>query len=341
MKTSKKLNEKKDASIKIDRSRTGGKKKVDLFARLRTDDHPLDRIIPFEEAEDSDLTVLPSTTIDSDRPLINKSAVHNNQELPSTKNLHGRQLNTASAVHINDDLPSTKNNDDRPQIYSTPSTSEVVDVLPSTTANKLTGEFKVDVLPSTQLKPAVHTKTSLPSTKSDRHSKFLKRYDNRIAPQIKQKIDLFCAEFDMTQKDFAEMSAVHFIEMWTAKLSKNVDGKTALDDRSMMMFKVAPIIINLYRAYNPENKWKFKDDEIAVKYNSTDLRLIEIGIIETQFNSNFKKINSFGYYKNQIDEFIAQKLGDEMLNFLLNHYRDKWKKKTGRELDFSFFQTNQ
>jgi hypothetical protein len=148
---------------------------------------------------------------------------------------------------------------------------------------------------------------------------------------------MFCAEFDFTQREIAEQSAVHFIDMWTAKFQKLVDGKPAHDDRlKMMMWKTSARIINLYRAYNSENKWKFKDDEIGVKYNDTDLRFLELGIIETQFNSNFKKINSFGYYKNQIDNFVEQNLGEEMLAFLTNHYRQKWQKATGREVDLSF-----
>ena len=338
MTISKKLEEKKELSIKIDRSRVGGKKKIDLFARLRTDDHPLDRILPVDE--DSSVTVLPSTNSESERPQVESNAVHIIQNMPSTFNLSERPQVESSAVHNKTSSPSTHLLNERPQIQIMPSTSGNVDVLPSTLENTATEKECVDGKTSTHLKPAVHTNKLTPSTKGDRHNKFLKRYDNRIAPNIKQGIDVFCAEFDMSQRDFAEQSAVHFIEMWTAKLSKNVDGKTAHDDRSMMMFKVEPIIINLYRAYNPENKWKFKDDDVAVKYNLTDIRLIEIGIIETQFNSNFKKINSFGYYKNQIDEFVNQKLGDEMIAFLLNHYRDKWKRKTGREVDFSFLQSN-
>jgi hypothetical protein len=222
----------------------------------------------------------------------------------------------------------------RPQIKNVPSTDKKVDVLPSTEGYK---KIDVDVLPSTSKKVDVHIKNKAPSTNTDRHNKNLARYDNRIDVKIKQKIDMFCAEFNFTQREIAEQSAVHFIDMWTARFLKLVDGKPAHDDRlKMIMWKTEVPVINLYRAYNFENKWKFKDDEVGLNYNDTDLRLLELGIIETQFNSNFKKINSFGYYKNQIDNFIEQNLGEEMLQFLIAHYRQKWQKSTGKEIDLSF-----
>lgn len=269
--------------------------------------------------------------------LFAKAFAHRTEEKPPKEN---------SAVHIIEELPSTKTESSRPQLEEPPSTEKNVDVSPSTSqdlpSTKTVEKPVVDVSPSVEKKPAVHTEKTLPSTKqpqSDRHGKHLARYDNRINPKIKQRIDMFCAEHNFTQREIAEQSAVHFMDVWTAKFSKNVDGKTAHDDGlKMIMWKTAPAVINLYRAYNFENKWKFADDDAGQKYNSVDLRLIELGIIETQFNSNFKKINSFSYYKNQIDVFIDQKLGEEMLGFLLKHYREKWQKATGREVDLKFLE---
>ncbi|MEP6902632.1 MAG: hypothetical protein ABJA66_12825 [Actinomycetota bacterium] len=281
-----------------------------IFANLgenrNTDEHPLREILnfPIEQTEiipPADFETLPSTNNEGGRPQISHIAVHKSEILPSTN----------KSVDV---LPSTAGN------------------LPSTKP-LITGD--VDVLPSTLKKSAVHKAKSLPSTKNDRHNKDLARYDNRIDPRTKKQIDLFCAKYDLSQREFAEQSAVHFIELWTAKFARIVDGKTAHDDGlKMIMWKTKIFIINLYRAYNAENKWKFKDDDAAAAYNETDLCLIELGIITTQFNANFKKINSFEYYKNEIDSFVEQKLAPEMLTFLLSHYREKWQKATGKTIDY-------
>ncbi len=229
----------------------------------------------------------------------------------------------------------------RPHNIILPSTVENVDVLPSTelklpSTNKQKNQ-SIAVKPSTSEKSGRPQIENVPSTNSDRHSKELARFDNRIKKSLIKEIKTFCLKADITQREFVEMSAVHFIEMWTAKLSRNVDGMPSHDDRlKMIMWKSKPTLINLYRAYNFENKWKFNDDEAAQKYNDIDLRIVELGIIETQFNSGFKKINSFGYYKTEIDNFINQKLGEPMLNFLVENYRSKWQRATGKIIDFSF-----
>jgi hypothetical protein len=314
---------KSKSGIQVNRNRGGGKKKPDLFARLRDTGHPLDNIIPIElefqtgESPDGDSLPLKSAEI--------LPSTHS-EELPSTPLESGRPHLQMFAVHTNESMPSTIKNVD-----VLPSTDPI---LPSTNVGK---NRDVDVLPSTSKLTAVHKTKSVPSTKSDRHNKDLARYDNRIDPQIKKKIDVFCAESGLSQREFAEQSAVHFIDVWTAKLSKNVDGKTAHDDLSkMIMGRTSLSIINLYRAYNPENKWKYKDDESGVQFNSIDVRIIELGIIETQFNSKFKKINSFTYYENEIRNFMEQNLGEQMLDFLISHYRSKWSAATGRQVDLNF-----
>ena len=253
-------------------------------------------------------------------------------ELPSTSETISRPQT--------EELPSTILAFERPHFEEPPSTSDTVDVLPSTLRE----------MPSTkpELKPELpskrpqvknvdgKTKKILPSTPDRHNNNKIGRFDNRIRKSVIKQIKEFCVKFDFSQKEFVEMSAVHFIEMWTAKNKKNVDGLTAHDDGlKMKMFKTAIPLINLYRAYNPENKWKFRDDEVARQYNQTDPRIVELGIIQTQFNANFKRINSFEYFKNEIESYIEQKLGEDMIKFLLEHYRKKWSEKSGREVDYS------
>lgn len=273
---------------------------------------------------------LPSTYFEELPSNISQTLPSTETSLPSTKLKRGRPQSKASAAHKENKVPSTQN-----KVDVLPSTSEI---LPSTITSE---KGDVDVSPFTLKSDAVHESRRSPSTKGDRHNKDLARYDNRIDPLIKKKIDVFCAESGMNQREFAEQSAVHFIEVWTAKLLKNVDGKTAHDDLyKMIKGRTSPSIVNLYRAYNPENKWKFKDDESGQQYNRVDLRIIELGIIETQFNSKFKKINSFSYYENEIKNFESQALGDDMLNFLIQHYRGKWRSATGRVIDLSFLEAD-
>lgn len=108
----------------------------------------------------------------------------------------------------------------------------------------------------------------------------------------------------------------------------------ALDDRGLMIiFKTNPLIINLYLRYNPENRWRPADDYEGVRYNDKDIRIIEIGIIQTQFNARFKKINSFKYYTTEIDIALETPLANETTDIMLNQGRRRWSEATGRKLE--------
>lgn len=100
----------------------------------------------------------------------------------------------------------------------------------------------------------------------------------------------------------------------------------------MILFKTEPSIINLYLQYNAENRWKPSDDYEGVRYNGKDIRLVEIGIIQTQFNARFKKINSFKYYTTEIDIALETPLSEETIEVMLKQGRRRWQEATGREL---------
>ena len=97
----------------------------------------------------------------------------------------------------------------------------------------------------------------------------------------------------------------------------------------MILFKTNPSIINLYLQYNPENRWKPADDYEGQRYKDRDIRLIEVGIIQTQFNARFKKINSFKYYTTEIDIALETPLSEETIEIMLKHGRRRWKEATG------------
>lgn len=135
----------------------------------------------------------------------------------------------------------------------------------------------------------------------------------------------------MEQQDFAELAAIHFMDVVDSQQTNAVDSMLALDDRELMiMFKTELSIINLYLQYNPENRWKPADDYEGQRYNAKDIRLIEIGFIQTQFNARFKKINSFKYYTTEIDIAFETQLTDDTIEIMLKQGRRRWEAATNK-----------
>src|ERR1700753_2591204 len=156
------------------------------------------------------------------------------------------------------------------------------------------------------------------SRKGDRHSREKLPFNNRISADIVRQIKHFCIEQGMEQQEFAELSAIHFIEYVASHRTEKSAITLASDDRDLMiLFKTHPSIINLYLRYNPENRWKPADDYEGVRYNDKDIRRAEMGIIQTQFNARFKKVNSFKYYATEIDEALSIPLADETIEIML------------------------
>jgi hypothetical protein len=110
-----------------------------------------------------------------------------------------------------------------------------------------------------------------------------------------------------------------------------VDSKLAVDDRELMiLFKTEPRIINLYLQYNPENRWKPAVDHAGRRYNAKDIRLIEIGFIQTQFDARFKKINSFKYYTTEIDIAFKTPPTGDAIEITLKQGRRRWEAATNK-----------
>ena len=178
---------------------------------------------------------------------------------------------------------------------------------------------------ATKRKVAIHRKDKVDSRKGDRHKIDKVPFNNRLNEEIVNRIKHFCVDHNLEQQEFAELAAIHFIESVDSHRLKEVDSMIALDDRDLMiMFKTSPTIINLYLQYNPENRWKPADDYEGRKYNGKDIRLVEVGIIQTQFNARFKKINSFKYYTTEIDIAFETPLQEETIEIMLKHGRRRW-----------------
>ncbi len=162
--------------------------------------------------------------------------------------------------------------------------------------------------------------------------------------EILSKIRVYCAENNFTLTEFFEIAGLQLIDLDVQK-QKFLDAKTPLDDRRLKMFyKTDNRIINLFREYNKifnaQTDWKPKDDAVGVKYNDIDLRVIEIGIIQTQSNiiegQSETKPERFKYYTREIDKFISIGYSDQLLDAILLTNRKRWKEITGREIDLSF-----
>lgn len=180
---------------------------------------------------------------------------------------------------------------------------------------------------------ASHKRRKADSRKGDRHRGDKVPFNNRLSVETVNRIKHFCVDHGLEQQEFAELAAIHFMDAVDSQKVEKPDSKIAFDDRELMiLFKTSPTIINLYLRYNPENRWKPADDYEGQRYNDKDIRLVEIGIIQTQFNARFKKINSFKYYTTEIDIALETPLAEETTEIMLKQGRRRWAEATGREL---------
>ena len=155
------------------------------------------------------------------------------------------------------------------------------------------------------------------------------------------KFKVFCAEKKLTLTEFFEIAGQKLIDL-DAQIPESLGVLTPYDDRRIdLLYKTNAHIINLFLEYNKifneKTDWKPKDDAVGVKYNDVDLRMIEIGIIQTQANilegESETKVERFKYYTREIDKFAALGYNEQMLDAILEIHRKRWKEITGREID--------
>jgi len=209
-----------------------------------------------------------------------------------------------------------------------------VDARPdSVDAKTPTSASKVDAKTPAKAKRGRQARRSVDAHKKDRHNMDLVRQHFRLDPSVDEQFRLFRAKHNLELQEFYEMAGVHYLECVDAHKEGSADALASPDDRDLMiLFKTHPTIINLYLQYNPENRWRPADDYEGQHYNDRDIRLIEVGIIQTQFNARFKKINSFKYYTTEIDIALETPLTNETIEIMLKQHRRRWQEATGREL---------
>jgi hypothetical protein len=167
----------------------------------------------------------------------------------------------------------------------------------------------------------------------------------RAANELVNEIKHFNVENKLDMKEFFELAARAFIDSFGYPNDESLAINIALDDRRQkIIYKTNYLVINLFREYNkifnPQTDWKPKDDAVGVKYNSVDLRVIEIGIIQTQSNilenESDTKVERFKYYTREIDKFNSLGYSEQLLDVILMTHRKRWKEITSKEIDLSF-----
>lgn len=154
----------------------------------------------------------------------------------------------------------------------------------------------------------------------------------RANEETVNKFKKFCIDQGWDVSYGTELAWNFLMSNAASHTEEDVAIKLAHDDRRLMkMFKTKPSIINHYLRYNEKNKWTTKDDEAAAKFNEVDLRIIELGFIQTQINAGLRKrINSFSYYVNEIETWLAAELSEETLEGILKVHRIRWSQMTGK-----------
>lgn len=203
-----------------------------------------------------------------------------------------------------------------------------VDILPSVVDSKIsTFTEPVDIKISTNSNsgyPKNEDTNIHKPKKKDRHGGNKTSFFTRIDPAVAQQIALFCTQKGIDKQDFVELAAIHFIESADIHKSGDVDILISHDDRrKMMLWKTSSTIINLYLKYLPENRWKPRDDREAERYNAVDIRLVELGILTALLRTEHKKIHSFKYFVDEIEENIAVPLESSTIDIMLKRRREQ------------------
>ena len=163
--------------------------------------------------------------------------------------------------------------------------------------------------------------------------KHLKKYEKarsteplhaRVEKSIAQRIRHFLVDSKFTLKEFVEMSAIKFMDEFGNPKEINLDANQPYDDRQLKIYRTKPTIINLYLGFSKNLRWKMSDDVKASAYNEIDIKIIELGILQTLGNkTSGGKINSFAYFIPEIENWIEAQASEEMMEQLLAMYRKK------------------
>jgi hypothetical protein len=245
------------------------------------------------------------------------------------------QRESVDVVNHKNDLGYTTEND----VVNNPTTTENV-VNKITTKTEKRGKQKE--LSTTNKKVVNHNHRDWSTTEKRRSSHGSAVESFRTSEDFKRKIKVFCAKQGIDKQDFYRLVVNHYFETVVNHKTENVVNNPTHDDLMIdNLWKTTPRIINLYLQYNlnfnEKSKWTARDDEAGKSFNEIDIRLVELGIIQTQANKGFTgKINSFSYYAPEIKNFVDLKMPNEAIDTMLKINRQRWAQQTGREVDLKF-----
>lgn len=160
----------------------------------------------------------------------------------------------------------------------------------------------------------------------------------RPNPELVRKFKKFCVDNNWTLTYATELAWNKFMETLDIQKNEGLDIGISLDDRRLRtLYKTKPRIIHLYSAYAENPRWSANDDAKASALNEVDIRIIELGILQTLGNRKQKgKINSFGYFLPEIENFLEIEMPEEGIEAMLQINRKSFQRLTGRTVDLSF-----
>lgn len=146
----------------------------------------------------------------------------------------------------------------------------------------------------------------------------LSRHTLRLPTAYSKQVKDFCYKHNLEFQEFYTRLTEYFFSLPNIETSKilnlTLDVQTSHDD--MMIFKTHEDIIMRFELYT-NRKWTRRDDREGVRYNDTDIRLIEIAFIATidkklLGNTAKQPIKSFNYFTTEIDLLIQQQRDKEL-----------------------------
>ncbi len=325
------------------------KTKPDFFANVTPFRHPVSDLLDFN-TEDSTPHSLDSQNLQTE---ISKE---NNLDI-QTEHSRTSKKNNLDVQSLEIGYPKNKSLDSQTETLGNPNT-ETLDSLiakePTWIAKETTDLDSLISKPETlDIQKTKITKEKGKWGKYDRsrdRKGIFLRTDDDLTKQFKK----FCIDHNLEFAQATEIAWQRFMDSLDSQKSKGLDSLIATNNLITSLSKTKSLIIKLYLAYNsifnPETKWKTSDDKVGVIFNNADIRLIEVGIIQTHGElyqqtetgkfvkkDTTKIINAFSYYRQKIEANIGMfENDDKMAEILLSRHREHWKKWTGKNLDLDF-----
>lgn len=228
--------------------------------------------------------------------------------------------------------------------------TESVDVQTSNDLSTLDVQTSTDSTnqtPNTQTLRRLKNPTQIDYEKSYR-ARNLSRHTLRLPTTYSKQVKDFCYKHNLEFQEFYTRLTEYFFSLPNTETSKilnlPLDVQTSHDD--MMIFKTHEDIIMRFERYT-NRKWTRRDDRDGVRYNDTDIRLIEIAFIATidkklLGNTAKQPIKSFNYFTTEIDALIQQQRDKELPANLDEYHKyvlSTWEKRIRKLRDAKWPQT--